>query len=459
MSISDRTCNLCQKVFSSKQMANLHIKKKVCIKRAKLFCEKCGKKFKNKRDLQRHAKNKKMCEVKSCKIVAQDIVANIDKFSNSVNLNPKSDSSFCEELLPIGSKNTSKNGTFLLNPEKNGTFLLNEDKSPIHKVSDNDNKTVSSSLNNSIPIDHFLKTIESIDKSPSLTSNTFNGNNYNNTSSLQSTIKKTKKTKKTKKIHYDTESPILTQDLVKVPETYNTKLTIPPKFLCSFCGKTFKKKYNKDRHEKKNCKFTVSKIQQLEDKIKNLELNLTNINNNSNNNTTIINNTYNIQTTNKIENDNSVHNTININSFGQENTSGISKKDMINITNKCFGAVLDLFQKIHLDIPENRNLYLPEVKNKHLYMKEDDKWVCVLDYNPIFKQIQDNNIEIIEDFISNNKDIFSVSKKRNINRMIESYHNGHLTDNYTKQIKELLYNNRNLLRPLYISDKKITDKV
>ena len=162
----------------------------------------------------------------------------------------------------------------------------------------------------------------------------------------------------------------------------------------------------------------------------------------------VINNTYNIQTTTKIQNDNSVHNTININAFGQENIAGISKQDMIDITNKCFGAVLDLFQKIHLDIPENRNVYLPEVKNKHLYVKENDKWTCVLDYNPIFKQIQDNNIEIIEEFISNNKNIFSNSKTKNINKMIECYHNGQLTDGYNKQIKELLYNNRQLLKPL-----------
>ena len=456
MTIRDRTCTLCNKIFSSKQMANLHKLKKVCEKRAKLFCPKCGKKFKNKRDLQRHAKNKKMCVVKSCKKVAHDTIEIFAKSSNSVNLNPNSDSSFCEELLPIGSKNNPKNDTFLLNSEKNDTFLLNDTNTPTNKVTSNDINVHTSHATSAISNNYVPNTLDSFCTSSTMTNIQNKIHTPAHESSISLQTKKTKKTKKTKQKHTITKIPILTHDTINVAEINNIITETPGDFLCNFCGKNFKKKYNRDRHEKKNCKFTVSKIQQLEDKIKNLELNLTNINNN---NTTIINNTYNIQTTNKIENDNSVHNTININSFGQENTSGISRSDMINITNKCFGAVLDLFQKIHLDTPENRNLYLPEVKNKHLYMKEDDKWVCVLDYNPIFKQIQDNNIEIIEDFISNNKDIFSHSKKKNINRMIESYHNGQLTDGYNKQLKELLYNNRNLLRPLYISDKKITDKV
>jgi len=448
---NDKMCKFCNKVFSSKQMANLHMTKKVCKKRANLFCLKCNKKFKNKRDFQRHAKNKKKCIIKSCLKLANDTYSLLYENSNSVNLKSETDGSFCEELLTKVSKKNPKNGTISLNREQNGTFLLNNISTP-----NICRETFMPTIIKSEPIAPFCTNIDYSDTSMD-TINNINTiskiSNKQTTAYNKKTIKKTKHTPKGQKIYATRKTPILTHVSSLVRKNITIELDKPAVIKCSFCSKCFKKKYNKNRHEKKYCKFTISKIQELENKIKNMELNLTNINN-SNNKTTIINNTYNIQTTNKIENDNSVHNIININSFGHENTSGISKKDMISITNKCFGAVLDLFQKIHLDTPENRNLYLPEVKNKHLYMKEDDKWVCVLDYNPIFKQIQDNNIELIEDFILNNKDIFSHSKKRNINRMIESYHSGQLTDGYNKQLKELLYNNRNLLRPLYINDKK-----
>ena len=448
MSKNDKMCKFCNKVFSSKQMANLHMTKKVCKKRANLVCLKCNKKFKNKRDFQRHAKNKKKCIIKTCLKLAHETQGLIHGNTNSANLNSKNDGSFCEELLTKVSKKNPENGTILLNRDKNGMFLLNNIATPNIR-----RETYTPTFIKSEPIVPFCTNIDYSDTSMATMNNINNISKIINKPTTFYNNEKTKNTSNGQDIYTRLKTPVLTHISSKVAKNSPIDVSKPGIIKCSFCSKCFKKKYNKTRHEKKYCKFTISKIQELEDKIKNMELNLTNINN-SNNKTTIINNTYNIQTTNKIENDNSVHNIININSFGQENTSGISKKDMISITNKCFGAVLDLFQKIHLDTPENRNLYLPEVKNKHLYMKENDKWVCVLDYNPIFKQIQDNNIELIEDFILNNNDIFSHSKKKNINRMIESYHNGQLTDGYNKQLKELLYNNRNLLRPLYINDKK-----
>ena len=270
MSLDDKTCKFCKKIFSSKQMANLHMKKKVCEKRAKLFCPKCNKKFKNKRDFLRHAKNKKNCLLKTCRDVANDAVTKMNNLSNTVNLNSERDSSFCEELLTIVSKKKPQNGTNLLKSDKNGTFLLNDHKPSTNKVSKTIEINDTSSNDNSNTIVDFFKTIDYSSMSSQLRSNKKLNDNYNDKSSLNSKKKKTKKNKNQGIKQKIVNVPIQPHTSFNVPINAERDIKQPPEFCCNFCGKKFKKKYNKNRHEKKYCKFTVSKIQELEDKIKNL---------------------------------------------------------------------------------------------------------------------------------------------------------------------------------------------
>jgi hypothetical protein len=190
MSIRDRTCNLCKKVFSSKQMANLHVKNKVCEKRAKLFCQFCNKKFKNKRAAQRHAKNNKLCLVKSCDYDVRDVFKNIYENSNSVNLNYENASSKNEELLIKMSKKNSKKDIFLLNNLKKDTILLNN----IDTLAEKQNDIYSTPMINILESIYSIETIDSTDPATQCMNINLNNIETSMNCSLQPTPKKTKKT-------------------------------------------------------------------------------------------------------------------------------------------------------------------------------------------------------------------------------------------------------------------------
>ena len=188
---------------------------------------------------------------------------------------------------------------------------------------------------------------------------------------------------------------------------------------CVFCGKVFSRKYNLKRHIEKYCSKRSTNIT---------------INKNCN----IINNTTNI---------NNIQNII-INNFQSENIETLTKSDILKCIERCYSCIPLLFKMIHIDIPENRNLYLSNIKDSFLYTYKNNKWV-IDDLKQILDCIKNDKKDLIEEYFYNNREHFKPYKQRNISKMLDEYKNGKLDLQYNKKIKLILFNNKDLLKDSY----------
>ena len=196
-----------------------------------------------------------------------------------------------------------------------------------------------------------------------------------------------------------------------------TVKNINKEFKCLYCNKLFSTNYNLKIHIKN--KVCINKSSHII--IKN-----SNINNITNNN---------------IFNNNIIN--ISLNNFGNEDISSISNQELINIIKRCYNSVSELFKRIHIDIPQNRNIYISNYKEGNISVYNNGKW-NIHDAKKILKQIQDININIIDSFYKSNINNFSNNKS--IEKMMNDYYNHKLTNKYNKDIKLILENNKNVIK-------------
>lgn len=147
--------------------------------------------------------------------------------------------------------------------------------------------------------------------------------------------------------------------------------------ICTFCNKTFKRKWHLSRHlstckNKKHNELMLiennNKISEMEKEIKQLKEVIDNKSNITNINTT----------TNNTTNTNS-NNTIIINNFGYENIEHLSKQYLLNLFTKTHRAIPLLVEKIHFDPkhPENQNIKLTNKKEPYVKIMKNNKWQLV----------------------------------------------------------------------------------
>ena len=194
---------------------------------------------------------------------------------------------------------------------------------------------------------------------------------------------------------------------------------------CEYCNKVFTRKDNLNRHIKNYCK----KARTANNIINNTTNNINTTNNTINNN---CNNTYNIT----------------INNFGKESLESISDKDIFKCVNKCYNGIPALFKLIHIDTPENQNLYLTNIKNPYIYIYNDNKWI-LNELREILDYIQKEKKGMIEEYMEKNNNKFKTYKIRNINKMLEDYKKGNLEKRYNSKLKLLLINNKDILKRAY----------
>jgi hypothetical protein len=164
---------------------------------------------------------------------------------------------------------------------------------------------------------------------------------------------------------------------------------------CLYCDKIFINKNNLNRHKKANCdklKDLNNNKLLLEKEITDLEIQKNELleekeredreeENNQLRNMVIkllMKKTPQINiTNNKITNNNNLMVNVNINSFGNESLSHITKNDYKNFLSGLFPGFIKFIEKIHFDVnaPENHNICITNLKSKYMCIYDGEDWI------------------------------------------------------------------------------------
>ena len=212
---------------------------------------------------------------------------------------------------------------------------------------------------------------------------------------------------------------------------------LPKIYICTICKKTFTRKDNLNRHINRLCQNASTKDANYDLKIKKLEDKIVELQNNQH--TTIIN-----QNKPQIHNYNQTIN-IKINNFGSENVSLITDDEMFKIVNKCYSALKVLAKRTHIDIPENRNIYIPSYKDSYALVYQNGNWEYN-DLKKVLEEVKNNNIDRINTYYEDNVNNYSQSRQSYISKMLQESLKGDVDTKYMKDLKILLLNNRNIIK-------------
>ena len=179
---------------------------------------------------------------------------------------------------------------------------------------------------------------------------------------------------------------------------------------CDYCDMTFNHKSSKSKHinsgrctripkkaqrdiELKCIKRQIKKQNQLciyEEENYNSTFN-SNINSNKKNRKVEnnFNNCNNKFTDNSVNKKINISNNIQINAFGNENTNDISPNEILKCLNKGYLSTSTALKMIHYDIPENRNIFMPNKNQPYVQTFNGKDWIY-------------NNLEKVSDKLSDN---------------------------------------------------------
>ena len=144
-----------------------------------------------------------------------------------------------------------------------------------------------------------------------------------------------------------------------------------------------------------------------------------------------INNTQNIQNNQIIHN-----NIINVNAFGKENLESITEQEKLRILNRAFMAFPEALKKIHYDIPENRNFYLPNKRDRQ-YVKLYNGDNIIYENKEKFNDVLAINIMTqLEGWFDELQKKFIMRRKQLISKMFNEYNKGELENKYNKEIEK-----------------------
>lgn len=231
-----------------------------------------------------------------------------------------------------------------------------------------------------------------------------------------------------------------------------SNLDIDTPFQCHYCLKHFKFKQSMYKHIKYVCKknkdedfkelarlmnekdkqmkekdFRMDKMQKQIDKLTQ-KLQIQNINhgtiNNHNNN-----NVLNIQLLNHNDTD----------------YSHLTPNDYMNCINDCNKCVKTLIEKVHFnrDKPENRNIYLSNIKGKYIMIYKDNSWQ-IQDKKRQIDDLYDNNEVVLENWYDEYKEKYPhiiASFKRYLTNRDEDI----VLNNIKEEILLMLYNKRKMV--------------
>ncbi|VBB18935.1 hypothetical protein YASMINEVIRUS_1467 [Yasminevirus sp. GU-2018] len=241
-------------------------------------------------------------------------------------------------------------------------------------------------------------------------------------------------------------------------------------FVCKFCDKKFATKTSMYRHVRENCKVKKQteiekegileklleenvennkRIERLEKENKKLKQQMKRVVKNTAT-TNIVNNTKNLTNNNCTTNINkgTINNIILV-GYGQEDLTKIDKSEVLKALKRGYFSTIKLTESVHFNPkhPEYHNVYISNMKDKYAMMFDGDEWTLTTKEDLINKIYEDKK-NYIEENLEEFVDSLPISRKKALERWLE-------TDDEDPKIKEIKDNIKLLL---YNSRKMITDK-
>ncbi len=153
--------------------------------------------------------------------------------------------------------------------------------------------------------------------------------------------------------------------------------------------------------------------------------------------------------TNNTQNNNNINigNTTNIImvSYGHEDLSKITPKMLSSACKKGYNSIVQLVETVHFnpDFPENHNVYIPSVKDKHAMVYYDDMW-NLKNKDDVVNDMYDTNRDYIMENIEGISNLLNDGEKRALNRWLDSEKNKDKSNKDKKAI-EITHENLKLL--------------
>jgi hypothetical protein len=140
---------------------------------------------------------------------------------------------------------------------------------------------------------------------------------------------------------------------------------------------------------------------------------------------------------------------ITINEYGNEDVSSFTQSEWKQIVKRLYHALPDLVKKVHFDIETNRNVYVPNIREKYAMVWKDGNWE-MMDIRDVLDDLLVNNTDRLYEFLEENEGMLSNSLHNKMNDIIDKIGNSKkLQKKYQDQIKTILINNRSVVKKTY----------
>lgn len=188
--------------------------------------------------------------------------------------------------------------------------------------------------------------------------------------------------------------------------------SIKSKNTCKFCNSEYVNIYTLRKHIKESCKMKQKMKQQRQSL-------LNTINSFNDTTTTAITNSHNTTTnshniTDSVVNSHNNNTTINLNFYGKENLTHLTKQDFLNFTKNKFGGIIEMIKKIHCDKnhKENFNIYIEHPTSKYICVYNEDGWQD-FPKSDFLEKLKSDKFSQLDDYIFSLKTDISGNKTEN----------------------------------------------
>ena len=171
-------------------------------------------------------------------------------------------------------------------------------------------------------------------------------------------------------------------------------------------------------------------------------------NNNCNNKIQNINNN-----NNNCNNTNNIQNNINIklNAFGKEDISSLEKKDILKLIDQAYKMIPGTMKAIHFDIPQNRNMFIPNVNRPLVKVFNGEEWVFKSLEN-VTNIVSDNIKDNIESWTDKYDKKLSPTKRKALNTFVTECIKGKMQLLFKDELKIFLMTYSQKLKD-YVNEK------